>query len=125
MHNIMTYVVRHCLQNALVAEANEAAQRAPSAEEQQATDAANTQAALAAAMAAPPGVAVPIPTSTPVGLAAPFSQPAAPPPTLRNVIVGRHNGTLTFQTQDGAGTVFTIRLPIHPAQAGQPEEKAA
>jgi hypothetical protein len=91
MHNIMTYVVRHCLQNALVAEANEAAQRAPSAEEQQATDAANTQAALAAAMAAPPGVAVPIPTSTPVGLAAPFSQPAAPPPTLRNVIVGRND----------------------------------
>jgi signal transduction histidine kinase len=43
----------------------------------------------------------------------------------RNVIVGRHNGTLTFQTQDGVGTVFTIRLPIHPAQAGQPQEKAA
>jgi len=43
----------------------------------------------------------------------------------RNVIVGRHNGTLTFQTQDGVGTVFTIRLPIHPAQASQPEEKAA
>lgn len=43
----------------------------------------------------------------------------------RNVIVGRHNGTLTFQTQDGVGTVFTIRLPIHPAPAAQPEEKAA
>ena len=43
----------------------------------------------------------------------------------RNVIVGRHNGTLTFQTQEGVGTVFTIRLPIHPAQAAQPEEKAA
>jgi signal transduction histidine kinase len=43
----------------------------------------------------------------------------------RNVIVGRHNGTLTFETQDGAGTVFTIRLPIHPAQPAQPEEKAA
>ena len=43
----------------------------------------------------------------------------------RNVIVGRHNGTLTFQTQLGVGTVFTIRLPIHPAQVSQPEEKAA
>jgi signal transduction histidine kinase len=43
----------------------------------------------------------------------------------RNVIVGRHDGTLTFQTQEGVGTVFTIRLPIHPAQASQPEEQAA
>jgi len=43
----------------------------------------------------------------------------------RNVIVGRHNGTLTFETQDGIGTVFTIRLPIHPGPAAQPEEKAA
>ena len=43
----------------------------------------------------------------------------------RNVIVGRHNGTLSFQTQHGVGTVFTIRLPIHPAQTGQLEEKAA
>lgn len=43
----------------------------------------------------------------------------------RNVIVGRHNGTLTFQTQDGIGTVFTIRLPIHPVPSAQPEEKAA
>ena len=43
----------------------------------------------------------------------------------RNVVVGRHNGTLTFQSQLGVGTVFTIRLPIHPAQAAQLEEKAA
>ena len=43
----------------------------------------------------------------------------------RNVIVERHHGTLTFQTREGAGTVFTIRLPVHPEQAAQPEEKAA
>jgi signal transduction histidine kinase len=43
----------------------------------------------------------------------------------RNVIVARHNGTLTFQTRDGAGTVFTIRLPIHPVPLTQIEEKAA
>jgi signal transduction histidine kinase len=43
----------------------------------------------------------------------------------RNVIVGRHNGTLTFQTQERIGTVFTIRLPIHPAPAAQPAEEAA
>jgi len=43
----------------------------------------------------------------------------------RNVVVSRHHGTLTFQTQEGIGTVFTIRLPIHPAAAAQPEEKAA
>jgi len=40
-------------------------------------------------------------------------------------VVSRHHGTLTFQTQEGIGTVFTIRLPIHPAAAAQPEEKAA
>jgi len=43
----------------------------------------------------------------------------------RNVIVARHNGTLTFQTREGAGTVFTIRLPIHPVPVTQMEEKAA
>jgi signal transduction histidine kinase len=43
----------------------------------------------------------------------------------RNVIVGRHNGTLTFQTQEGLGTVFTIRLPINPVLAVVPKEKAA
>jgi signal transduction histidine kinase len=43
----------------------------------------------------------------------------------RNVIVGRHNGTLNFQTRVGAGTVFTIRLPIHPVPLTQPQEKAA
>jgi signal transduction histidine kinase len=43
----------------------------------------------------------------------------------RNVIVSRHNGTLTFQTQERIGTVFTIRLPIHPVAAVQPAEEAA
>jgi two-component system NtrC family sensor kinase len=43
----------------------------------------------------------------------------------RNVIVSRHHGTLTFQTQERIGTVFIIRLPIHPAAAAQPAEKAA
>ena len=43
----------------------------------------------------------------------------------RSVVVSRHNGTLTFQTQEGIGTVFTIRLPIHPDAAVQPQEKAA
>jgi signal transduction histidine kinase len=43
----------------------------------------------------------------------------------RNVIVGRHGGTLTFQTQEGAGTVFTIRLPILPPAAAREEKKAA
>jgi len=43
----------------------------------------------------------------------------------RNLIVGRHNGTLTFQSQEGVGTVFTIRLPIDPVPATHLEEKAA
>ena len=32
----------------------------------------------------------------------------------RSVIVSRHGGTITFQTQMGVGTVFTVRLPINP-----------
>jgi two-component system, NtrC family, sensor kinase len=32
----------------------------------------------------------------------------------RHVIVNRHRGTLTFQTELGVGTVFVIRLPITP-----------
>jgi PAS domain S-box-containing protein len=32
----------------------------------------------------------------------------------RHVIVNRHNGTLTFQTEMGVGTVFVIRLPVAP-----------
>jgi signal transduction histidine kinase len=43
----------------------------------------------------------------------------------RNVIVGRHNGTLTFQSQVGIGTVFTIRLPIEPPRETLSQEKAA
>ena len=43
----------------------------------------------------------------------------------RNVIVARHNGTLTFQSQEGVGTVFTIRLPVRPTPTPVEEEKAA
>jgi two-component system, NtrC family, sensor kinase len=38
----------------------------------------------------------------------------------RNVIVNRHNGTLTFQTEMGAGTTFIIRLPMAPEPNGVP-----
>jgi signal transduction histidine kinase len=43
----------------------------------------------------------------------------------RNVIVARHGGTLTFQSQEGVGTVFTIRLPARPTATPVAEEKAA
>jgi signal transduction histidine kinase len=43
----------------------------------------------------------------------------------RSVIVGRHNGTLSFQTQVGVGTVFTIRLPLQAALAPQAAREAA
>jgi PAS domain S-box-containing protein len=39
----------------------------------------------------------------------------------RSVVVEKHQGELTFETQMGQGTTFTIRLPIHPA----PEAQAA
>jgi signal transduction histidine kinase len=35
----------------------------------------------------------------------------------RSVIVERHGGSLTFETERGKGTVFSIRLPIKPAEA--------
>ncbi len=39
----------------------------------------------------------------------------------RHVIVNRHDGTLTFQTEMGVGTVFVIRLPVcPPANNGHP-----
>ncbi len=36
----------------------------------------------------------------------------------RSVVVEKHHGELTFQTEIGRGTTFTIRLPIHPPQEG-------
>ncbi|HEY9250534.1 MAG TPA: HAMP domain-containing sensor histidine kinase, partial [Rariglobus sp.] len=32
----------------------------------------------------------------------------------RSIIVNQHGGALTFETVQGEGTVFIIRLPIHP-----------
>jgi PAS domain S-box-containing protein len=43
----------------------------------------------------------------------------------RSVIVGRHNGTLSFQTQPGVGTTFTIRLPIQPVPVVASRKEAA
>ena len=42
-----------------------------------------------------------------------------------NVVVGRHGGTLVFETEMGRGTTFVIRLPIDPAIAQPTESKAA
>jgi signal transduction histidine kinase len=43
----------------------------------------------------------------------------------RSVIVERHGGSLTFETERGKGTVFSIRLPIKPVEtnAVAPEEE--
>jgi PAS domain S-box-containing protein len=35
--------------------------------------------------------------------------------TARTVVVDKHRGTLTFETQAGVGTTFRIRIPIDPA----------
>ena len=47
----------------------------------------------------------------------------------RNVIVGKHGGTLTVDTEVGKGTTFTIRLPIggqdQPESYDSGEEKAS
>jgi PAS domain S-box-containing protein len=36
----------------------------------------------------------------------------------RQVIVDKHKGSLTFETEVGKGTTFIIRLPLAPAEAG-------
>ena len=38
-----------------------------------------------------------------------------------DVVVGKHGGTITFETESGKGTVFVVRLPIIP-QGGSDEE---
>jgi PAS domain S-box-containing protein len=38
-------------------------------------------------------------------------------PIARRVIVEKHQGSLTFETEEGVGTTFIIRLPIQPADA--------
>jgi two-component system, NtrC family, sensor kinase len=42
----------------------------------------------------------------------------------RSVVVNKHGGTLTFQTECGKGTTFFIRIPIG-ASAGQVGQAAA
>ena len=32
----------------------------------------------------------------------------------RAIVVERHGGTITFQTEEGVGTAFTVRIPIDP-----------
>jgi signal transduction histidine kinase len=43
----------------------------------------------------------------------------------RSVIVARHNGTISFDTEVGVGTVFTVRLPIQAAAADHAAKEAA
>ena len=35
----------------------------------------------------------------------------------RSIIVEKHGGTLDFETEEGVGTTFIIRLPIAPDDA--------
>ena len=43
----------------------------------------------------------------------------------RAAIVGKHGGTLSFQTQPGAGTVFRVRLPVAGKPGGPPGDQEA
>ncbi len=38
----------------------------------------------------------------------------------RSVVVDKHGGTLTFDTQPGQGTLFTVRLPLAPGVRADP-----
>lgn len=37
----------------------------------------------------------------------------------RAIVVERHGGTITFQTEEGVGTAFVVRIPIDPQDASQ------
>ena len=37
-------------------------------------------------------------------------------PIARDVVVNKHGGTITFDTQPGCGTTFIVRLPLRPAE---------
>ena len=96
MLNVVTYLVRHCLQNVVLAQAAARAQQeanaALSPEDQRAAQEEQTRALLAAASAAPAGTAVPIPSDLPgiTTIAIPQQQTAIMPP-MRNVVVGRND----------------------------------
>ncbi|MDY7086681.1 MAG: ATP-binding protein [Actinomycetota bacterium] len=36
---------------------------------------------------------------------------------IRNLVVDRHHGSISFTSEPGAGTVFTVRLPVDPRTA--------
>ncbi len=38
----------------------------------------------------------------------------------RSVIVDKHRGTITFETEPGKGTTFIVRLPLTRPDAGEP-----
>lgn len=40
---------------------------------------------------------------------------------VRTLVTDRHGGTITFRTEAGAGTVFTVRLPVSPGEAAGPD----
>lgn len=117
MHNIVTYLVRHCLQNAVMAAAAARAQAAPSIEEQQAATEEQNRAILAAAAGAPAGTAVPMPANVPGMTSIPIPIPGqqVQPVTLpahRNVVVGRNDDATTRLALGGAATQETYQPEV-------------
>jgi len=42
----------------------------------------------------------------------------------RSTIVGKHGGELSFDSKAGAGTTFTIRLPLDPVRSAAKDPPA-
>jgi hypothetical protein len=83
LHNIVTYLVRHCLQNVVIARQAEQSQVAIEDHQNEGVD---DQTALAIAMSSPAGVAVEAPSP---------QEQSQPLPAFRHVVVGRSDDATT------------------------------
>jgi hypothetical protein len=108
MHNVLTYLVRHCLQNVVMAAAAARAQAESSPETQKAEQEEAMKAILSAAASAPAGTAVPMPADVPGMTSYPIPQPAQMilTPAIRNVVVGRNDDATTRAVLGGSPANF-------------------
>jgi hypothetical protein len=105
MHNIVSYLVRHCLQNVVLAQAAARTQQASSEEQAAEGDQESQMRAALAAAAGSPGAAVPMP-DLPGMSVVPITPQAPLAPAMRNVVVGRNDDATTRAVLGGTPENF-------------------